>query len=159
MNAKLKLIKAQEQGKVRHHPSISAEEIKKCYQTKVFGDETPLSLLRVNWFNISLHFCRRGRENHRSLTKESFKIETDANGVEMAVSKSTKNHQGGLADKAVDEGDPKMFSSTGKSACSVRYFKKLLAVLNPKQMALFQKPKRNFTLCDEIWFENCPQLV
>ena len=74
----------------------------------MFGDETPLSLLRVNWFNISIHFCRRGRENQRCLTKESFKIETDANGVEyvaMVVGKSTKNHQGGLADKAVDEGD------------------------------------------------------
>ena len=118
MNAKLKLIKAQGQGKVRHHPSISAEDIKKCYETKVFGDETPLSLLRVNWFNI--------RENQRSLTKKSFTIETDANGneyVAMAVSESTKNHQGGLADKAVDEGDPKMFS-TGKSTCPVTYILK-----------------------------------
>ena len=158
LNAKLKLIKAQGQGKVRHHPSISAEDIKKCYETKVFGDETPLSLLQVNWFNISLHFCRRGRENQRSLTKKSFTIETDGNGneyVAMAVSESTKNHQGGLADKAVDEGDPKMFS-TGKSTCPVRYFKKYLAVLHPKQVALFQKPRRNFTSGDQIWFENCP---
>ena len=158
MNTKLKLIKAHGQGKVRHHPSISAEDIKKCYETKVFGDETPLSLLRVNWFNISLHFCRRGRENQRSLTKESFKIEKDANGIEyvaMAVSESMKNHQGGLSDKAVDEGDPKMFS-TGKSTCPVRYFKKLLVVLHSKQVALFQKPRRNFTSGDEIWFENCP---
>jgi hypothetical protein len=44
LNAKLKLIKAQGQAKV-HHPSISAEDIKKCYETKVFGDESPLSLL------------------------------------------------------------------------------------------------------------------
>ena len=35
LNAKLKLIKAQGQGKVRHHPSISAEDIKKCCETKV----------------------------------------------------------------------------------------------------------------------------
>jgi hypothetical protein len=158
LNAKLKLIKAQGQGKVHHHPSISAEDIKKCYETKVFGDESPLSLLRVNWFNISLHFCRRGRENQRSLTKESFEIKTDANGneyVAMVVSESTKNHQGGLGDKAIDEGDPKMFSN-GKSTCPVRYFKKLLAVLNPKQNALFQKPKRNFMSGDQIWFENSP---
>lgn len=158
LNAKLKLIKAQGQAKVRHHPSLSAEDIKKCYETKVFGDETPLSLLRVNWFNISLHFCRRGRENQRSLTKESFEIKTDANGdeyVAMAVSESTKNHQGGLADKVADEGDPKMFG-TGTTRCPVRYFKKLLAVLNPKHVALFQKPKRNFMTGDQIWFENCP---
>ena len=97
------------------------------------------------------------RENQRSLTKKNFTIETDANGneyVAMAVSESTKNHQGGLADKAVDEGDPKMFS-TGKSTCPVRYFKKFLAVLHPKQVALFQKHRRNFTSGDQIWFENC----
>ena len=51
---------------------------------------------------------------------------------------------------------PKMFSN-GKSTCpGVRYFKKLLAVLKPKQNALFQKPKRNFMSGDQIWFENCP---
>ena len=159
LNTKLKLIKAQGQGKVRHHPSISAEDIKKCYETKVFGDETPLSLLQVNWFNISLHFCRRGRENQRSLTKNASRLKQMQmamnNYVAMAVSESTKNHQGGLADKAADEGDPKMFS-TGKSTCPVRYFKKFLAVLHPKQVALFQKPRRNFTSGDQIWFENCP---
>ena len=158
LNAKLKLIKSEGQGKVHHHSSISAEDIKKCYETKVFGDETPLSLLRVNWFNISLHFCRRGRENQRSLTKESFEIRQDGNGAEyvaMTRSESTKNHQGGIADKAADEGDPKMFS-TGTTRCPVKYFKKLLAVLNPNQMALFQKPKRNFTTADHIWFENSP---
>ena len=96
--------------------------------------------------------------NQRSLTKESFEIKTDASGneyVAMVVSESTKNHQGGLGDKAIDEGDPKMFSN-GKSTCPVRYFKKLLAVLNPKQNALFQKPKRNFMSGDQIWFENSP---
>ena len=46
--------------------------------------------------------------------------------------------------------------STGNSTCPVRYFKKLLGVLNPKQVALFQKPKRNFASGDEVWFENCP---
>ena len=30
------------------HPSISTEDVKKCYETKTFGDETPLRLLRVN---------------------------------------------------------------------------------------------------------------
>ena len=56
----------------------------------------------------------------------------------MSISEKTKNHQGGLGDKA-DESDPKMFS-----------------VLNPNQAALFQKPKRNFLPSDKIWFENSP---
>ncbi|CAH3161438.1 unnamed protein product [Porites lobata] len=157
LSAKLKQRKAQGFAKVQHHPSISPEDIQKCYETKVFSDETPISLLRVNWFNISLHFCRRGRENLRSLTPDSFVIKKDANGgeyVEMSISEKTKNHQGGLGDKA-DESDPKMFS-TGMSNCPVKYFKKFLSVLNPNQTALFQKPKRNFLPSDEIWFENSP---
>ncbi|CAH3047028.1 unnamed protein product [Porites lobata] len=96
LSAKLKQLKAQGFAKVQHHPSISPEDIQKCYETKVFSDETPISLLRVNWFNISFHFCRRGRENLRSLTPDSFVIKKDANGgeyVEMSISEKTKNHQ------------------------------------------------------------------
>ena len=157
LSAKLKQVKAQGFAKVHHHSSISPEDIQKCYETKVFGDETPISLLRVNWFNISLHFCRRGRENLRSLTPDSFVIKKDASNreyVELSISEKTKNHQGGLGDKA-DESDPKMFS-TGMSNCPVKYFKKFLSVLNPNQTALFQKPKRNFLSSDKIWFENSP---
>ena len=74
LSAKLKQLKAQGFAKVQHHPSISPEDIQKRYETKVFSDDTPISVLRANWFNISLHFCRRGRENLRSLTPDSFVI-------------------------------------------------------------------------------------
>jgi len=74
--------------------------------------------------------------------------------VQTSISEKTKNHQGGLGDKA-DESDPKMFS-TGMSNCPVKYFKMFLSVLNPNQTALFQQPKKNFLPSDEIWFENSP---
>ena len=114
LSAKLKQLKAQGFAKVQLHPSISPEDIQKCYETKVLSDETPRRLLRG--IKISLHFCRRERENLRSLTRDSFVIKKDANDgkyVEMSVSEKTKNHQGGLGDKA-EESDPKMFS-TGMS--------------------------------------------
>ena len=38
---------------------------------------------------------------------------------EMAVQEKTKNHPGGLSDKA-GQGDPKMFS-TGEANCLVQY--------------------------------------
>ena len=157
LSAKLKQLKAQGFAKVQHHPSISPEDIQKCYEMKVVSNDTPISLLRVNWFNISLHFCRRGRENLRSLTPDSFVIKKGANDgeyVEMSISEKKKNHQGGLGDKA-DESDPKMFT-TGMSNCPLKYFKKFLSVLNPNQAALFQQPKRNFFPSDKIWFENSP---
>ena len=88
--------------------------------------------LHVSWFNIGLHFCHYGlgRESLRSLTPDRFVIKKDANDgeyVEMFISEKTKNHQGGLGDKA-DESDPKMFS-TEMSNCPAKYFKKFLRVL------------------------------
>ena len=156
MHAKLKQLKAQGSRLCKSSSSFIylSRRYPKVLRDEGFRRRNPISLLRVNWFNISLHFCRRGRENLRSLTPDSFVIKKDANDgeyVEMSISEKTKNHQGGLGDKA-DESDPKMFSS-GMSNCPVKYFEKFLHVLNPNQTALFQKPKRNFLSSDKIWFE------
>ena len=78
----------------------------------------------------------------------------DASGVEfieMAEDEKTKNHPGGLGDKA-DEADPKMFA-TGETNCPVYLLKKLIQVLNPGEEVLFQRPKRKFSLNDKIWFD------
>ena len=98
LNAKLKKIKEGGMSKVKHHSSIPPEDIQKCYVSGIFGDDSPISLLRVTWFNISLYFCRRGRENQRKLTKNSFIFKADANHVEyveMAEQEKTKNHPDG----------------------------------------------------------------
>ena len=85
LNAKLKKIKECGSSKVKHHSSIPSEDIQKCYESGIFGDDSPLSLLRVNWFNINLYFCRRGRENQRKLTKNSFIFKTDVNDVSKII--------------------------------------------------------------------------
>ena len=54
-----------------------------------------------------------------------------------------------------DEADPKMFA-TGETNCPVYLLKKLIQVLNPGGEALFQRPKRKFSLNDEIWFDRAP---
>ena len=74
--------------------------------------------------------------------------------IEMAEDEKTKNHPGGLGDKA-DEADPKMFAM-GETNCPVYLLKKLIYVLNPSEEALFQRPKRKFCLNDEIWFDRAP---
>ena len=157
LNAKLKKIKESGTSKVKHHASIQPEDIQKCYESGVFADDSPISLLRVNWFNINLYFCRRGRENQRRLTKNSFIFKKDASEVEyveMAEEEKTKNHPSGLSDKA-DEADPKMFS-TGEANCPVQFLKKLIQALNPGEEALFQRPKRKFCAKDKIWFDRAP---
>ena len=102
LNAKLKKIRESGTSKVKHHSSIQPKDIQKCYDSGVFGDDSPLALLRVNWFNVNLYFGRRGRENQRKLTRNSFVFKKDASGVkfiEMAEDEKTKNHLGGLAAK------------------------------------------------------------
>ena len=102
LNAKLKKIKESGTSKVKRHCSIQLEDIQKCYDSGVCGDDSPLALLRVNWFNVNLYFCRRGRENQRKLTRNSFVFKKDASGVEfieMAEDEKTKTILGGLATK------------------------------------------------------------
>ena len=72
----------------------------------------------------------------------------------MAEDEKTKSHPPGLGDKA-DEADPKMFA-TGETNYPVYLMKKLIQVLNPGEEALFQRPKRKFSLNDEIWFDRAP---
>ena len=72
LNAKLKRVKESGGSKIKHHASIQAEDVRKCYESGVFGGNSPLSSVRVNWFNISLFFCRRGQENQRKIDKKQF---------------------------------------------------------------------------------------
>ena len=95
LHAKLKKIKGSGASKVKHHSSIQPEDIQKCYDSGVFGNDSPLALLRVNGFNVNLYFCRRGGENQRNLTRNSFVFKKDASGVEfieMAEDEKTKKN-------------------------------------------------------------------
>ena len=68
-----------------------------------FHRRNPEKSVRVNWFNISLQFCRRaGKENLLTLIPGCFVIKKDANDsedVEISISEKTKHHQSSLGDK------------------------------------------------------------
>lgn len=72
----------------------------------------------------------------------------------MVEEEKTKNHPGGLSDKA-DQQDSKMFETKGEH-CPVVYFRKYLTLLNPGENALFQRPKHNFNDKDTVWFDRSP---
>lgn len=56
------------------------------------------SLLQTAWFNIVLHFRKRGQENMREMTAEDIHIHKWSSGLEYItlVERVMKNHQGGL---------------------------------------------------------------
>ena len=47
-------------------------------------------------------------------------------------------------------------SQLEKLTAQFNFLKKLIQVLNPREEALFQRPKRKFCLNDEIWFDKAP---
>ena len=57
-------------AKVNHKQPILSEDMKKLYQSNVFNLENPKSLQRKVFFDVMLFFCRRGRENLRTMKKD-----------------------------------------------------------------------------------------
>lgn len=57
--------------------TISNGDLEKMYSSGVLSITNPTSLVRKVWFEITLHFCRRGREGLRELTPKSFLLHKD----------------------------------------------------------------------------------
>lgn len=51
----------------KHKEALCEADIKKMYTTGCLGNDTPVSLQRKVWFEITLHFGRRGQEGLRAL--------------------------------------------------------------------------------------------
>ena len=61
------LIKLAREGipSTEHKPAVVRRDVELLCEKKLLGLETPESLLQTAWFNIILHFEKRGRENMR----------------------------------------------------------------------------------------------
>ena len=68
------------------------------YEKKQLGLETQGSLLQTAWFNIMLHFSKRGLENMREITPDDIQIHKSSSGVEhiKLVERATKSTYGAL---------------------------------------------------------------
>jgi hypothetical protein len=71
--------KLKRQGKdlTKHKKAIVKADLNKMYVSGVVGDYNPISLQRKVFFELGLHFGRRGQENWRSLMKDSCVVKTD----------------------------------------------------------------------------------
>ena len=106
------------------------------YCSAAFDTTTPTGLQNKVWFEIMLYFCRRGRENLRELTKESFKINQAANGrkyVLQVKDELTKNRR----EEQESEECGLMFE-TGLVSCPVKSFEKI----KPKLCCIVSKTKK-----------------
>ncbi|KAK3721649.1 hypothetical protein QZH41_003672 [Actinostola sp. cb2023] len=158
LESKLKTMRREGKENVKHKPILESADIAKLKESAYLSPEDPAGLLRKVWFFVTLYWCRRGCEGQRSLRRDSFKFEEDAEGNEYAImshQERTKNHQGGLNDRPSDEILTRLYSANTPGdaySCLKLYTSKL----NPEQEAFFQRPKSPFKSTDSVWYENKP---
>jgi hypothetical protein len=74
-----------------HKVSLTADIIKKLYGKRELADvdtQSPRALLQTAWFQISISFGKRGRENQSSLKKSMLRLVKTADGQEYFELKS-----------------------------------------------------------------------
>ena len=144
--------------RVQHHEPIAQEHIAQLKATNVIGTDNPLSLQRLVWLGIGIHFGRRGRENYREMTKSFFTIKKDAEGrrfLQQAYCEKTKNHQG---DKPSNSymAQGRIYEQPGDAFCTLTAYEKYLSLLNSDFELLWQRPNKNYKETGK-WY--CKQAV
>ena len=131
---------------VNHHEPIDKMDLAKLKSTNVIGLDNPLSLQRLVWLGIALHFGRRAREGYREMTKEFFVIKTDSDGrryMQQAFREKTKNHQGDkLNNSYMAQG--RLYEQPGDDLCPLRAYVKYVSLLNTDVDCLWQRPNKLF---------------
>lgn len=91
--------KQEGRGEVDSRPPIEEDDMKKIsayFADNLSGPPNPGKLLEMAVFSIIYYMCRRGRQNLRPMTKDTFKIDVDAAGkkfIYQAVKEADKNHR------------------------------------------------------------------
>ena len=92
----------------------------------------------------------------RDMTRETFTVGTDAHGrrfIYQATHELDKNHDGN--DRTFETiGETSIYEVPGSPKCPVQSYLMYLSVLNPKQKAIWQKPKASVRKSEKIWYQN-----
>ncbi|KAM6292076.1 activating transcription factor 7-interacting protein 1 isoform 1-T1 [Porphyrio hochstetteri] len=153
----LKMLRMQGKDETRHHPPIAAEDLRKIKQSGVLGLHSPLALVNKVWFDLQLHFAKRGREILRDLAPDAFVVEKDKNGRRYAMFR--------YPGKGKNE-DPhkmaKMYDMPGDPNCPVFSLELYLSKLPPEPPAFYLHPlKLTSEQMQEqpIWYKREPMGV
>ena len=146
-------VKHSSKGITNHFPEIEPEDIRILSST--MNLDTPEELQEKVWFDAMFYLIRRGRENLRSMTKETFSIDKDATGKRYVFQRTgelDKNHT--LNDREhATIGEGRMYE-TGTRLCPVESFIKYVGKLNPSLNDLWQRPKDHVSVTESIWYCN-----
>ena len=143
-------------AKVNHHPEITKDDLQKLYSS--FDLNTPKGLQQKCMFDIMFHLVRRGRENLREQTKDTFAIAVDSQNrryVYQEIDELDKNHREN-DDPQDSTTDGRMYEQPGP-LCPVKTFELYLSKLHPGLKFLWQRPKQKIQeTTDNCWYCNVP---
>lgn len=94
-----KKAKEEGRGEVDSRPPIEEQDMKKIsayFEKNLSGPPNPEKLLEMAIFCIIYYMCRRGRQNLRAMTKDTFQIAQDSAGkkyIYQAIKEADKNHR------------------------------------------------------------------
>lgn len=142
---------------------LSSTEMDKIYNEYFMPNiyHNPRVLQHKVYFDLSYHMARRGKQNLRKLSKESFQIQKTPQGqeyVELTFNEATKKCQGDEMNHNPHDGDRNiMLAQPDSDRCPVKSFKFYMEKLNPKCPWFFQTPNPYMSNpAHDLWYKNCP---
>ncbi|KAI3352257.1 hypothetical protein L3Q82_005236 [Scortum barcoo] len=145
----LKRIRKSGRDITSHHQALSPSDIQILIRSHVMDINTPRGLLNKVWFDIQVHFGRRGKQANRNLKPDSFAVRKDDGGLRyctLSFSDEAKNHN--------ERGRCSMFEKPGSEFCPITSLLKYLSKLPSNAVALYLQPKKELT--DEVWYSHVP---
>lgn len=111
-----KKAKQEGRGETESTPPIEPEDmalLAKYFEENLSGPPNAIKLQQMVIFNTIYYMCRRGRQNLRPMTKETFQIATDASGkryIYQAIKEQDKNHK---EDDLSANNEARIYENTG----------------------------------------------
>ena len=143
---------------VKHYKPIEKEDMMKLITTGVISTGNPRSLINLVWLLVALQFGKRGRENYRNMTQDTFIRGIDDSGLayyEYRVCESQKNHSGSnLASTYMPQG--RMYACPGDPLCPVAAMDLYMSHINPELDCLWQRPNKDFDKENSTWYCKIP---
>lgn len=112
------------------------------YSSEVLSNINSTSLVRKAWFETTLHFCRRGKDDLCELTPKSILFHKDDTGKEfftMSYNEADKTHHVLDSRESVKKTTLRIAWS---DLCPVKSLKLYLSKRKPKINAFFQRTKQ-----------------
>ncbi|XP_029295434.1 uncharacterized protein LOC115013344 [Cottoperca gobio] len=132
-----------------HHPALSPDDIRILRRSRAMDPSTPKGLLGKVWFDIQVHFGRRGKEANRNLKPDSFVIRKDERGLRYCTL-----YFGDDAKARIEKDRCSMFEKPGSEFCPITSLLEYISKLPSNATALYLQPKKDLT--DEIWYSLVP---